>query len=82
MPPESSVGTQVGKGIAGAGHGHQRQVAGYRRGDALRHLQLLGSRTKAGHGSGERPLGGEDAVKDRWHKMLSGDPETVAAICL
>lgn len=34
-----------------------------RRGNALRHLQLLRPRTKAGHGSGERPLGGEDAFK-------------------
>ncbi len=55
---------QVGEGLAGAGAGfrHQRQVAGDRRGDALRHLQLLRPRAKARHGGGERPPGGEDAV--------------------
>jgi hypothetical protein len=31
-------------------------------GDALRHLHLLRTRTKAGHGLGQRPLGGEDAL--------------------
>ena len=56
---------QVGEGLAGAGTGlgHQCQVAGDGLCYALRHLQLLRPRTKAGHGGGERPLGGEDAFK-------------------
>ena len=56
---------QVGEGLAGAGAGlgDQHAIAGDGRRDALRHLELLRSQAKAGHGGGERPLGGKDAFE-------------------
>ena len=53
---------QVGEGLAGAGARlrHQHAILAQRRGDLLRHLDLLRTGTEAGDRSSERAVGGED----------------------